>query len=79
MGQVVIRNLDDRVIERLKVLAMAERKSLEQSLRELLTKAAMPGRTELIAELERIRAMTPPAKPGDEYPTAEQLVREDRA
>lgn len=50
----------------------------EQSLRELLTEAAKPGRAELIAELERIRAMTPPRKPDMTYPTAEQLVREDR-
>lgn len=78
MGQVVIRNLDDRVIERLKARAAAQRKSLEQSLRELLSEAAKPGRTELLAELDRIRAMTPPRESGANYPTAEQLVREDR-
>jgi hypothetical protein len=32
----------------------------------------------LLAELERIRAMTPPHQPGAAYPTAEQLIREDR-
>jgi plasmid stability protein len=78
MGQVVIRNIDDRVIERLKARAVANKKSLEQSLRELLTEAARPSRAELVAELERIRAMTPPRKPGVVYPSAEQLVREDR-
>jgi plasmid stability protein len=78
MGQVVIRNIDDRVIERLKDRAAAQRKSLEQSLRELLTDAAKPSREELIAELKRIRAMTPTHKTGTTYPTAEQLVREDR-
>ena len=78
MGQVVIRNIDDRVIERLKARAAAQRKSLEQSLRELLSEAAKPGREELLAEIERIRAMTPPCEPGADYPTAEQLVREDR-
>jgi hypothetical protein len=36
------------------------------------------SREELLAELDRIRAMTPPRKPGVIYPTAEQLVREDR-
>ncbi len=77
MGQVVIRNLDDRVLDRLKARAAAQHKSLEQSLRELLTEAARPDRAELVAELERIRAMTP-AQPGKAYPTAEQLVREDR-
>ena len=78
MGQVVIRNIDDRVLERLKAGAMAQRKSLEQSLRDLLTEAAKPSRAELLADLERIRAMTPPHKPDVTYPTAEELIREDR-
>lgn len=78
MGQVVIRNIDDRVIERLRARAVANKKSLEQSLRELLTEAARPSRAELVAELERIRAMTLPRKPGVVYPSAEQLIREDR-
>jgi antitoxin FitA len=78
VGQVVIRNLDDRVLERLKARAAAQRKSLEQSLRELLTEATQPNRAEVIAEVERIRSMTSPAAPGIAYPTAEQLIREDR-
>jgi plasmid stability protein len=78
VGQVVIRNIDDRVLERLRARAMAQRKSLEQALRDLLTDAAKPSRAELLAELERIRAMTPPRAPGVVYPTAEQLIREDR-
>jgi antitoxin FitA len=78
MGQVVIRNIDDRVLERLKARAAAQRRSLEQSLRDLLTEAAKPDRAELLAELERIRAMTPAPKPGADYPSAEQLIREDR-
>ena len=78
MGQVVIRNIDDRVLERLKVRAMAQRKSLEQSLRKLLTEAARPSRAELLADLERIRAMTPARRPGVTYPTADELIREDR-
>ena len=78
MGQVVIRNIDDLVLERLKVKAAQERKSLEQSLRELLTEAAKPSRSELLAEVDRIRAMTPPRKPGVHYPSAEEMIREDR-
>jgi plasmid stability protein len=78
VGQVIIRNIDDRVLERLKARAMAQRKSLEQSLRDLLTEAAKPSRAELLADLERIRAMTPPRKPDATYPTAEELIREDR-
>lgn len=78
MGQVVIRNIDDVVLERLKTRAAEQRKSLEQSLRELLTEAAKPNRAELLAEVDRIRAMTPRRKSGKTYPTAEQLVRESR-
>lgn len=78
MGQVVIRNIDDVVLERLKARAAEQRKSLEQSLRELLTQAAKPSRAELLAEVDQIRSMTPPRRPGKPYPTAEQLVRESR-
>ena len=78
MGQVVIRNLDDAVLERLKARAAEQQKSFEQSLRDLLTEAARPSRAELIAEAERIRAMTPPKKPGVHYPSAEEMIREDR-
>lgn len=78
MGQVVIRNLDERLIERLKARAAAQRKSLEQSLRDLLAEAARPSRAELLGDLDRIRAMTPPHRNDAAYPTAEQLIREDR-
>jgi plasmid stability protein len=78
MGQVVIRNIDDQVLDRLKARAAEQHKSLEQSLRELLAEAAKPSRAELIAELDRIQAMTPARQPGKPYPTAEQLVRESR-
>lgn len=78
MGQVVIRNIDDRVLETLKARAAAQQKSLEQSLREILADAARPSREELLAEMARIRAKTrlPPA--GQRYPSAEELIREDR-
>ena len=78
MGQVVIRNIDDRVLDRLKLRAAGQRKSLEQSLRDLLTDAAKLSRVELVADLERIRAMAPPRRPGAAYPTAEELIREAR-
>lgn len=76
MAQVVIRNIDDDVVERLKARAAAEKKSLEQKLRDVLTEAAKPSRAELLAELDRIGAMTPPHPPG--APLAEDLIREDR-
>lgn len=76
MAQVVIRNIDDDVVERLKARAAAEKKSLEQKLRDVLTEAAKPSRAEVLAEVDRIRAMTPPRPPN--APLAEDLIREDR-
>jgi plasmid stability protein len=78
MAQVVIRHIDDQVLKRLKARATAQHKSLEQSLRELLNEAAKPDRAELLAELERIRAIAPSRDPGAGYPAAEQLIRDDR-
>ncbi len=76
MAQVVIRNIDDAVIERLRERAKAKRQSLEQTLRDALTEAARPSRAEVLEKLARIRAMSPPPKPGT--PLAEDFVREDR-
>ncbi|HWB51978.1 MAG TPA: hypothetical protein VG651_22920 [Stellaceae bacterium] len=78
MGQVLIRNIDDDVLDRLRRRAAEQHKSLEQCLRDVLAAAAQPSHEELLAELDRIRAMTPPRKPGVKYPTAEELIREDR-
>ena len=60
MGQVLVRNLDDRVIESLKTKAELKGHSLEQELRDVLTKAAplMPG--EKITLFHKLRAMSPP-------------------
>jgi plasmid stability protein len=74
MGQVLVRNLDDAVIQALKARATARGLSLEAELRDLLTRAAGNPRAELIGELAAIRAKTPigPRR------SAEELVRESR-
>ena len=64
VAQVLIRNIDEQVIERLKARAAAERKSLEQKLRDILAEAAKPSRTERLEEMRRIRALSPPLPPG---------------
>jgi antitoxin FitA len=76
MAQVLIRNVDDDVIERLKVKAAAEKKSLDQKLRDILADAARPSRAERVEEMRRIRSMSPPLPAG--APRAEDLIREDR-
>jgi plasmid stability protein len=78
MAQVVIRNIDEAVMARLRARAAVRRKPLEQALRDILTEAARPTREELVAEMRAIRAMTPRRRRGAKYPSAEQMVRDDR-
>ena len=59
MGQVLVRNLDDRVIESLKTKAELKGHSLEQELRDVLTNAAHLTPEEKIALFSKLRAMTP--------------------
>lgn len=77
MGQVIIRNLEDEVIEAYREAARRNDRSLEAELRETLrrmTPIQHASREELLKRLADIRAMTPdvPQTP------AEQLIREDR-
>jgi plasmid stability protein len=60
MGQVLVRNLDDQVIERLKHKADLKGHSLEQELREVITAAAQLTAEEKLALAKRLRALSPP-------------------
>jgi antitoxin FitA len=74
MAQVLIRNIDEQVMERLKARAADRRQSLEQTLRDILADAAKPSRQELLDELAACRALTP-----DTHRTpAEDIIREIR-
>jgi antitoxin FitA len=74
MGQLLVRNLDDAIVERLKRQAEARKISLEQLLREILATAAGPSRKQVLAEMDRIRAMTPKKL----ETSSTDLIREDR-
>jgi plasmid stability protein len=65
MGQVLVRNLDDRVIASLKTKAEIKGRSLEQELREVLTSAAPLTPDEKVALYRKIRAKSPPLKDFD--------------
>jgi antitoxin FitA len=59
MGQVLVRNLDDAVIERLKSKAAARGTSLEQVAREALAAAAqLDDRKAWADRLDALRAQT---------------------
>jgi plasmid stability protein len=74
MAQVLVRNLPDDVVMRLKARAARQRHSLEQELRRILIEAARPGRDEVLADMDRIRALTPKVPQTD----SAELIREDR-
>jgi plasmid stability protein len=74
VAQVIVRNLDDQVVDRLKERAKRKGRSLETELRFILAEAAQPSRADLRAEMGRIRAMSPRRLKND----STDLIREDR-
>lgn len=74
MAQVLIRQLDDQVVEHLRQQARQRGISLEQNLRELLTQAAMAPQS-LLDDLGRLRRLTPPAGSNIDVSA---LIRADR-
>jgi plasmid stability protein len=74
MGQVLIRGLDDGVLQSLRDRAAEHGRSLEAELRQVLTEAARKPRAALSRELVEIRALTPQGP----RILAEDLVREGR-
>ena len=80
MGELVLKNLDDGVVIKLKQRAERQGLSLEDSIRRTLEDVARREPTrmtkeELTADLNRIAAM---GKPITEPPFAEDLIREGR-
>ena len=73
MAQVLIRNLDDVVVERLKQQAVRSATSQEQRLRDVLTQAADEPDERAEAVIQRLAEKTAhlPWDPTD-------LIREDR-
>jgi len=74
MGQVLIRNLPDEIIEAHRRRAKALGRTLEQEPRTLIESAAGYTAAEKLAIAEWAQAMTPPGPPID----AVNVIREDR-
>ncbi len=77
MGQVLIRNLDDAVIDAYRAAAERNARSLEAELREALgrMRPRSPAEREMLQDRARqLRAMTPAVA----QTPAVTLVREDR-
>jgi plasmid stability protein len=74
MAQVLIRNLSNDVVERLRRRAAAKGHSLEQELREIVTAAAPLSRAERVAIIDHFQALSKRRPKRD----ATDLIREDR-
>ena len=80
MAQVLVRDLPEETVARLKSKAAEAGRSLEAELREILNLAAQASpeqrKREALAVLDAIRANSRPWRPGE--PTAADMIREDR-
>jgi hypothetical protein len=73
MGRIVIEDIEDAVLERLKEKALRESMSLEQVVRNILNDAASTNREKLVNEARLIRERI-----GFVSEDASDLIRRDR-
>lgn len=73
MAQVLVRDLDDSLVARLKVMAKAEKVSLEQKFRDMAAREAM----ELEARFEAVSRRSREQTRGSSLDST-ALIREDR-
>jgi plasmid stability protein len=77
MANILVRNVDNAVVARLKKMAKAAGKSVNELAREALHAAAEPSKAEVWAEADRLRAKIR-ARVGRELPDSTPGIREDR-
>jgi plasmid stability protein len=73
MASILIRNLDDLVVERLRVQARLKGVSLEEEARRILAAGTRTSRKEFFARAAALRAAQRPHRS-----RAVDLIREDR-
>lgn len=79
MGQILVRQLDDATLTRLKIRAQERKTSVEALAREAITQAATLTVEEKLAIVRRMQAITGRAKvPGVPQTLGVDLIREDR-
>jgi len=76
MATVTIRDLDEKIVSKLKARAKSNNRSLEAELRELLSGIVkeQERRQRFLTKADRIAAMTPDVRQTD----SAKLLREDR-
>ena len=79
MGQIIIRNLDDQIIETLKRRAESAGRSMEAEARETLRRATRLTAEEKLALVKEMQAVTGAwMKTGEPWPDSTAMIREDR-
>ena len=74
VAQVIVRNLDERVVKALKARAALHDQSLEQELRDILTVACSLSGADRVGLANRIRALQSQSL----HAGTEPLIRQDR-
>lgn len=77
MGQLIVRNLDDRVIDALKARAARQERSLEAELRVILERAAAERVIDIVEARARAEQISR-ALEGRAHSDSAALIREDR-
>jgi plasmid stability protein len=73
MAQLLVRNLDDAIVEHLRLRARRRGTSLEQEVRRILTEATSVSRGDIARRAAEVRARQAP-----NTSRAAALIREDR-
>ena len=81
MGHLIIQNLDDAVLDSLRTRAAGLHKSVEETAAEILGDAC--GAPKMLTPAERFQLILKirsemPSHPGKIFPSAEEMIREDR-
>jgi plasmid stability protein len=76
MAQVLVRNLQDKVVARLKKRAKTRGRSLQAEVKTILEEAAKEESLDFWKEAERIRERL--KRSGRKFSDSAELIREDR-
>ncbi|WHZ28622.1 MAG: hypothetical protein OJF51_003420 [Nitrospira sp.] len=76
MAQILIRNLDDKLVGRLKKRAKERGRSLQAEVKRILEEAAKDEATEFWKAADRIRERL--KRSGRKFSDSAELIREDR-
>jgi plasmid stability protein len=77
MAQILVRKLDEKVVERLKKRANDNGRSLEAEVRLILEEAAKSSQVDMETARKRIEELRERLK-GREFPDSVELIREGR-